>query len=104
MLLRHAPHALLADTDASGHQFSLHLGPAAFLLDLDVDGPDICQQDLFGDALVGARLGWLLSALAPHVREEAAGAHAQQIAGECYRRTLLVSRYPGILRFETRAQ
>ena len=43
VLLHDAPHALLADTDTAGHQFLPHLGPAVFLLDLDVDSPDMSQ-------------------------------------------------------------
>ena len=104
VLLHHAPHALLADTDASGHQFLSHLGPAVLLLDLGVDGPDMGQQGFIADALVGARPGWLLSAFAPHVLEEAAGAHAQHVTGERYRPVLLVPLYPGVLHFETRAK
>ena len=46
------------------------------------------------DALVGARPGWLLSALAPHALEEAAGAHAQHVTGERYRPVLLVPTNP----------
>ena len=73
VLFHHASYALFAHSDATCHQFFAHLGPAVFLPDLGVDGPNMDQQGFVADALVGARLGWLLSAFAPHVLEEAAG-------------------------------
>ena len=59
------------------------------------------QQGFVADALVGTRLGWLLSDLPPHILEEAAGAHAQHVTGERYRPALYMPRYPGVLHFET---
>ena len=88
VLLHRAPHALLADTQA--------LAPSSFHI--------LGQQGFVADALVGARLGWLLSSFAPHVLEEAAGAHAQHVTGEGHRPMLLVPRYPGVLHLETRAK
>ena len=53
VFLHRASHALLAHADAVYHQFPPHLWPTIFLLDPSLDSPDVSQQDLIADSLVG---------------------------------------------------
>jgi hypothetical protein len=97
VLFRHSAHALFAHTNAARHQFLPHLGSAVFLFDLSADGPDVSQQGFIADALVGARLGWLVSAIATHVRKVPAGTDIKQVICHGNRPVPFVACDPGIL-------
>jgi hypothetical protein len=73
MLLHETAYPLFAHAVTACNQFFPHLGPAVFLFDLGMDGPNVDQHGFIADALVRPWLAGLARILAPLVLKVAAG-------------------------------